>query len=302
MLDGDGLQSIMPHANTREERPASRPVCVKCFQLSHRRDGGVLQCEAVDGKGLGIICCLEGKINMLISDNGNVTEHTIPAGQLGCYACPYGWCQTRCASEEYARILKLRFSHASLEALMGGATVLQQKIAPASKTRLVGMVRDITPQMNHVIDRIQDALRYKHDTDLLVLAKALELLSLHLSSGHKLNASKIDPRDHKAIQKARLLLTHNLETPPSLSELANAVGMSVSKLKILFPRIWGMPPYEYLRKMRMHRAMELLCRDGMNVTEAAMAVGYSSISHFTKAFHREYAIYPSQVRRRPTER
>jgi AraC-like DNA-binding protein len=33
-----------------------------------------------------------------------------------------------------------------------------------------------------------------------------------------------------------------------------------------------------------------------------MAVGYSSISYFAKAFHREYAIYPSQVRRRPTER
>ena len=293
------MQSLMPHADSRDARTALRPVCVKCFQLSHRVDGGALRCEAVNGSGLGMICCLAGKINMQIADEGNITEHSIHAGRMGCYACPHGWCRTACASGKCARILKLRFSHAALEALLGRAVVLQQKMAPACKSRLIGMVRDITPQMNYVIDSIQNALRCKHDTELLLLAKAMELLYLHLSSGHKLTAPQIDPRDRKAIQKARLLLAHNLEAPPSLNELANAVGMSVSKLKILFPKMCGMPPYEYLRKMRMQRAMELLHQDGLNVTEAAMAVGYSSLSHFSKAFYREYAIHPSQARRLP---
>jgi AraC-like DNA-binding protein len=301
-FDGDGLQSDTPRAGSQGEEIVKRPICVTCFQLSNRSDGEPLRCEAVDGSGLGIVCCLAGKINMQISNDGKITEHSILAGRLGCYACSHGWCQTRCASEECARILKLRFSHATLHALMGGTTVPRQDMAPVYKSRFIGMVRDIAPQMNPVIDSLQDALRCRQNADLLVLAKALELLYLHFSSDPQVNAATIDPRNEKAIQKARFLLTHHLETPPSLSELANAVGMSVSKLKMLFPKICGMPPYEYLRKMRMHRAMELLHQDGMNVTEAAMAVGYSSISYFAKAFHREYAIYPSQVRRRPTER
>lgn len=299
MVDGYSLQSEILHSGCHGAGTAIRPVCVQCLQLRHRKNGQALRCQAVNGIGLGIACCLEGQINMQISDNGKLSEYSIPAGRMGCYACPNGWCQTVCESGEYARILKLRFSNAILDTATGGATEkLPQHTTAAHNCQLVGMVRDITPQMNRVIDSIQDALGGKHRSELLAMAKSLELLYLYFSSGPQDNPSGIDPRDDKAIQKARLLLTHDLEAPPSLSELANRVGMSITKLKMLFPKIYGTPPYEYLRKMRMQRAMELLCQEGMNVTEAATAVGYSSISHFAKAFHREYAIYPSKIRRR----
>ncbi|BBO83656.1 hypothetical protein DSCO28_42220 [Desulfosarcina ovata subsp. sediminis] len=298
MFDGDGLQSNMPHSDPPVERTASHPVCVKCVHLNNRCDGEAVRCETIGGSSLGMICCLAGKISIRISDNGKITEHSILAGRLGCYFCSRGWCQAVCASGECARILKLRFSHAALHALMGETTVPGQDMPSARKSRFVGMVRDTTPQMNQIIGNIQDALQCMPDAELLVLAKALELLYLHFSSTPQVNTPKIDSCDNKAIQKARLILIHHLETPPSLSELANAVGMSVSKLKMLFPKFFGMPPYEYLRKMRMQRAMDLLHQHGMNVTETAMAVGYSSISHFAKAFHRQYAVFPSQVRRR----
>ncbi len=292
------MQNEVHRTYPGREKSAPIPVCVECFQLCHHRDGESLRCDAAEGSSLGMICCLSGKIKMQISDNGQITEYSILAGRLGCYSCPRGSCRTMCTSQECARILKLRFSHTILRASMGHAADFQQDTVPARKERWVGIVRDITPQMNQVIRNLRDALQCRRGTELLILAKAIELLYLHFSSGPWVVAPNIDPRDHKAIQKARFLLTHNLETPPSLSELAAAVGMSVSKLKMLFPKICGMPPYEYLRKIRMQRAMELLHQDGINVTEAAMAVGYSSISHFSKAFHREYTIYPSQIRRR----
>jgi AraC-like DNA-binding protein len=80
--------------------------------------------------------------------------------------------------------------------------------------------------------------------------------------------------------------------------LAAEIGMSASKLKTLFPRIFGQPPYVYLRQLRMEKAMTLLVDGGVNVTEAAMEVGYSNISYFSKAFYKQFGMYPSHVRRR----
>jgi len=41
---------------------------------------------------------------------------------------------------------------------------------------------------------------------------------------------------------------------------------------------------QYIRQIRMERAAELLLEGRHNVTETAMEVGYSSLSHFSKAF------------------
>ena len=48
----------------------------------------------------------------------------------------------------------------------------------------------------------------------------------------------------------------------------------------------------YLRNLRLERAAELLRSGRSNVTEAAMAVGYSSLSHFSKAFAEMFGVCP----------
>jgi AraC-like DNA-binding protein len=79
--------------------------------------------------------------------------------------------------------------------------------------------------------------------------------------------------------------------------LAGQAGVSVSKLKLLFHRVCGVPPFGYLRRVRMEKARELLIYSRMNVTEVALEVGYTSLSHFSKAFTAHYGMSPSQVRR-----
>ncbi len=49
---------------------------------------------------------------------------------------------------------------------------------------------------------------------------------------------------------------------------------------------------QYLRKTRMERAAELLRSGDFNVTEAALEVGYSSLSHFSLAFHQTFGCCP----------
>jgi AraC-like DNA-binding protein len=80
------------------------------------------------------------------------------------------------------------------------------------------------------------------------------------------------------------LLRQQLSEPPSLEEIGRAVGCSPFYLSRTFSREIGMTIPQYLRKLRMERAAELLKTGRYNVTEAALEVGYSSLSHFSQAF------------------
>ena len=53
---------------------------------------------------------------------------------------------------------------------------------------------------------------------------------------------------------------------------------------------------QYLRKIRLGRAAELLRSGKYNVTEAAMSVGYNSLSHFSKAFSEMFGCCPCATR------
>lgn len=80
------------------------------------------------------------------------------------------------------------------------------------------------------------------------------------------------------------LLARNLVEPLSLEEIGREVGCSPFHLSRTFSKETGRTIPQYLRKLRMERAAELLRSGKYNVTEAALEVGYSSLSHFSQAF------------------
>jgi AraC-like DNA-binding protein len=277
---------------------ALHPVCVECLHLNGQCEHGKAMHRCLIDADCRVICCLSGKINWLVSVNGRVDEYSIPAGRFGFYSCHGGPCHAICVSEGGSRILQIHFPHATLSALVGEKRLPPELWHPADGSSLTAVVREITPPMSCVIGNIMNALKQDRGLDLYVLAKALEFLWLFCSSRFVDPQPSVSMEDYQAIKKALGILQQNLESPPSLNELAIRVGMSVSKLKSLFPKTCGFPPFEVLRKMRMEKAMTLLAHDGLNVTEAAMEVGYSSLSHFSKAFHKEFSVNPSHVRKR----
>lgn len=86
------------------------------------------------------------------------------------------------------------------------------------------------------------------------------------------------------VERTKELLARNLANPPALEQLGAEVGCSPFYLSRIFSREVGLTIPQYLRNLRMERAAELLRSGRCNVTEAAMEVGYSSLSHFSKAF------------------
>lgn len=87
-------------------------------------------------------------------------------------------------------------------------------------------------------------------------------------------------------------LRQNLVEPLSLEELGRRVGCSPYHLSRTFSAEIGATISQYLRKLRMERAAELLQSGKYNVTEAALEVGYSSLSHFSQSFCQEMGCCP----------
>jgi len=86
------------------------------------------------------------------------------------------------------------------------------------------------------------------------------------------------------VERTSAILRTHLADPPDIEALGAQVGCSSFYLSRLFSKEMGMTIPQYVRQIRMERAAELLLGGRHNVTETAMEVGYSSLSHFSKAF------------------
>lgn len=76
-----------------------------------------------------------------------------------------------------------------------------------------------------------------------------------------------------------------------------AAGVSESKLKLLFREALSMTWVKYLQGYRIHRAAALLNEGGHNLTEAAMTVGFDSLSHFNVTFRSFMGVSPKDYGR-----
>ncbi len=94
------------------------------------------------------------------------------------------------------------------------------------------------------------------------------------------------------IASVKKYLAQNLLHPPSLIECSQKAGCSSSYLSRTFSAYTGMTMSRYLRNLRLEQAAVLLRSGKYNVTEAAMAVGYLSLSHFSKAFAEMFGSSP----------
>lgn len=88
----------------------------------------------------------------------------------------------------------------------------------------------------------------------------------------------------------------NLHRKLSLDELARAARISRSHLCRLFKTEAGMPPGQYLQKLRMERASRLLVTTLLSVKQIQFEVGYIDKSLFVRHFRRANGLSPSEYR------
>jgi AraC-like DNA-binding protein len=104
------------------------------------------------------------------------------------------------------------------------------------------------------------------------------------------------------LRRARDLLDREYARPLDVPSMARAALMSPSLFSRRFRETYGDTPYGYLQARRLERAMALLRRGRMSVTDVCMAVGFTSLGSFSSTFARLVGEPPSAYRARDHSR
>ena len=101
-------------------------------------------------------------------------------------------------------------------------------------------------------------------------------------------------KKYDLISPAIEYISKNYNTPSlNNSILSKIAGISETYFRKIFTEIYGCPPMEYINRLRMSKAGEMLKSDYNSIESIARSVGYNSVYHFSKMFKRHYGISPS---------
>ena len=107
-------------------------------------------------------------------------------------------------------------------------------------------------------------------------------------------------RDLARLRRVRDRIDREYAQPLDVEALARGAHMSAGHLSRQFRRAYGESPYSYLMTRRIERAMALLRRGDLSVTEVCVAVGCASLGTFTTRFTELVGVPPGVYRRDAT--
>ncbi|WP_341578192.1 helix-turn-helix transcriptional regulator [Microbacterium schleiferi] len=105
-------------------------------------------------------------------------------------------------------------------------------------------------------------------------------------------------RDLVLLRRVRDRIDREYAAPLDVEELARGAHMSAGHLSRKFKAAFGESPYSYLMTRRIERAMTLLRRGDLSVTEVSLAVGCASLGTFSTRFTELVGMPPSVYRAR----
>jgi AraC family transcriptional regulator len=182
----------------------------------------------------------------------------------------------------------------SLPGSRDGAVALVKRAAPAS-ARLCLAQRRLFASIRH---RPIDRLAFEERGFALAQCALTEAACCWSRGGHHRTAVGSLPaqRRRRIAERTKELLSLDPSRELSLVELAREVGCSLAHLSRLFREHTGTTLHAFRQQIRLHRALELLDRDGWTLADVAAELGFVSHSHFTLVFRRNFGILPSHLR------
>lgn len=160
-----------------------------------------------------------------------------------------------------------------------------------------------TAEIAHILQLVLQCPHQGAVRRLYLESKALELLALCIlqftsSPINTWPSGRVRRRDIDSLHQAKDILLQNMNSPPSLAELAQQVSVDERKLQQGFQQIFGTTVFGVLHDYRMEQARQLLEADQMTVEAIANKVGIAHRGYFAKAFKRKFGSTPRDYLKR----
>ena len=92
-------------------------------------------------------------------------------------------------------------------------------------------------------------------------------------------------------------MQNNYVEPLTLAQLAGMVRLSERQLNRQFQDKLGVSTMAFYKDLRLEKAQQFLKQSTLSITEIALATGYMSSAHFSRAYREKYQLSPSGTRR-----
>jgi AraC-like DNA-binding protein len=125
----------------------------------------------------------------------------------------------------------------------------------------------------------------------------LETFAKHLSMVANQVAMQQRDAEPVMIQRAREFIIENKSKDLSLAEVAKAVNVSVFYFCKMFKKATGINFTEYLSRVRIEKAKNLLLNPNLRISEIAYDVGFQSLTHFNRVFRKMVGESPTDYRK-----
>lgn len=157
----------------------------------------------------------------------------------------------------------------------------------------------VTYEMQRVISDLKDTRRSGEARRIHTESKISELLLYQFEQlqDSKDKKEQLYPKeDVNKLLKARNILDEHYAEAPTQKELAAEVTMNEFKLRQLFKDYFSVTIHDYLTRVRMEKARNLLLDERKSIFEVAQLTGYNHQQNFSVAFKKYFGIAPSDLK------
>ena len=143
-------------------------------------------------------------------------------------------------------------------------------------------------------------LKYNEKLEKLYIQSVVyELLYKGLNKLSKKEATlKLNTLEEEYILKVKNYIDYNYEKELSIKELAKIAATNETKLQSNFKLQFKSTVFQYILKVRMHKAKELLLTNDYSISEIANLVGYKYQGNFTNVFYKYFKVLPKELRKK----
>ena len=172
-------------------------------------------------------------------------------------------------------------------------------LSASSSSAQIGAVQSATldTAMELVTHRLLTVLNNPIEADIFGedIVKELVYRVLCGPQGHTLIGLAMHDGHYARIARTLSTMHSSYANQITVEGLAEDVNMSVSSFHRAFRQVTFESPLQYLKKVRLAKAKELITTSGSKANEAALKVGYTSPSQFSREFKRHFNKTPSEV-------
>ncbi|GIU17146.1 XRE family transcriptional regulator [Shewanella colwelliana] len=210
-------------------------------------------------------------------------------------------CETFASVEEPVLVLVIDIDLKLLDELTRVMDAHDQLPTELGESHLPGyFIAQNNQQMESCVIRLLQALLSPLEAQALGGSFLHELLYrlLMLPNAAPLYALALSHTRLSRIDKALSFIHQHYADSIEVEQLASLVNMSTSAFHRGFKEVTASSPIQYVKKIRLNKAKELLQQHGAKAKEAALAVGYESPAQFSREFKRYFKQSPGECIRR----